>query len=45
MIALIPIEDVATRTTAMLRVNPPRNGQFKRIRLAAAYEVARIDVY
>jgi hypothetical protein len=29
----------------MLRVNPPRNGQLKRIRLAAAYEVAKIDVY
>jgi hypothetical protein len=42
---LIPIEDVATRTSAMLRVSPPRNGQFKRIRLAAAYEISRIDVY
>jgi hypothetical protein len=42
---LIPIEDVATRTSAMLRVTPPRNGQFKRIRMAAAYEIARIDVY
>jgi hypothetical protein len=42
---LIPIEDVSTRTTAMLRVNPPRNGQYKRIRLAAAYEIAKIDVY
>jgi hypothetical protein len=42
---LIPIEDVPTRTSAMLRVNPPRNGQLKRIRLAAAYEVAKIDVY
>jgi hypothetical protein len=42
---LIPIEDVATRTSACLRVSPPRNGQFKRIRLAAAYEISRIDVY
>jgi hypothetical protein len=42
---LIPIEDVQTRTSAMLRVSPPRNGQFKRIRLAAAYEIATIDVY
>jgi hypothetical protein len=42
---LIPIEDVPTRTSAMLRVNPPRNGQLKRIRLAAAYEVAKINVY
>jgi hypothetical protein len=42
---LIPIEDVSTRTMAMLRVSPPRNGQHQRIRLAAAYEVARIDDY
>ena len=42
---LIPIEDVPTRSAAMLRVSPPRNGQFKRIRLAAAYEIARIDLY
>jgi hypothetical protein len=42
---LIPIEAVPTRTMGMLRVSPPRNGQHKRIRLAAAYEVARIDVY
>jgi hypothetical protein len=42
---LIPIEDVSTRTMAMMRVSPPRNGQHQRIRLAAAYEVARIDVY
>jgi hypothetical protein len=42
---LIPIEDVATRTMAMLRVTPPRNGQHQRIRLAAAYEIAKIDVY
>ena len=42
---LIPIEDCTTRTMGMLRVSPPKNGQRKRIRLAAAYEVARIDVY
>jgi hypothetical protein len=42
---LIPIEDCATRTTGMLRVSPPKNGQRKRVRLAAAYELARIDVY
>jgi hypothetical protein len=42
---LIPIEDVPTRALGMLRVTPARNGQRKRVRLAAAYEVARIDVY
>ena len=42
---LIPIEDVPTRSLAALRVDPPRNGQTKKIRLAAVYEFARIDVY
>jgi hypothetical protein len=42
---LIPIEDVPTKSMGLLRVTPARNGQFKRIRLAAAYEVAKIDVY
>ena len=28
-----------------LRIDPPRNGQTKNIRLAAIYEVAKIDVY
>jgi hypothetical protein len=42
---IVPIEDVPTRTAASLRVERPRNGQAKGIRLAAAYEVARIDVY
>jgi len=42
---LIPIEDMPARALGSLRVTPPRNGQRKNIRLAAAYEVARIDVY
>jgi hypothetical protein len=42
---IIPIEDVPTRSGASLRVERPRNGQAKRIRLAGAYEIARIDVY
>jgi hypothetical protein len=42
---LIPIEDVATRTRAMLRVTPARNGQRKGVRLASAYELMKIDVY
>jgi hypothetical protein len=42
---LIPIEDVPTRALGVLRVTPARNGQRKGVRLAAAYEVAKIDVY
>jgi hypothetical protein len=41
---LIPIADVPTRSEGALRVTPPRNGQRRRVRLAAAYEIARIDV-
>lgn len=40
---LIPIEDVTTRTGACLRVDPPRNGQYKHIRYAKDYEVARVQ--
>jgi hypothetical protein len=40
----VPIEDIGTQMAVMLRVDPPRNNQFKRIRLAAAYEIARIDL-
>jgi hypothetical protein len=42
---LIPIEDLDVRTLGTLRVVPPANGQLKNIRLAATYEIARIDVY
>ena len=42
----IPIEDVPNaQRSAALRVDPPRNRQTKNIRLAAAYEIARVDVY
>jgi len=41
----IPIEDLAVRQRARLRVEMPRNNQAKGIRLAAAYEIAKIDVY
>jgi len=40
---LIPIEHVGARTGAYLRVEPPRNGQRKRIRFAKDYEVARVE--
>jgi hypothetical protein len=41
---LVPIEDVPTRAIARLRVVPPRNGQTRRIRPAANYEIARVPV-
>jgi hypothetical protein len=39
---LIPIEDVLLKRQATLRVDPPKNGQKRRVRLAAEYEVARL---
>ena len=42
---LIPIDDLDVRTLGSLRVDPPANNQFKKIRLASTYEIARIDVY
>ena len=41
---LVPIDDVCTRASAALRVTPARNGQERRIRLAAEYEIARVPV-
>jgi hypothetical protein len=40
---LLPIDDVVTRSGAYLRVEPPLNGQRKRIRFAKDYEIARVD--
>jgi hypothetical protein len=40
---LIPIADVATRTGAYLRVDPPRNGQNKHVRYARDYEIAQVE--
>jgi hypothetical protein len=39
---LVPIADVPTRTAAMFRVEPARNGQRKRIRLAADYQIGSV---
>jgi hypothetical protein len=41
---LIPIDDVDTRSMALLRVEKPRNGQKRRIRLAAHYEIGRVPL-
>lgn len=39
---LIPIEDVATSWECLLRLEPARNGQRRRIRPAADYEIGRV---
>jgi PD-(D/E)XK endonuclease len=41
---LVPISEVATRSIARLRVEPPRNGQKRRIRLASQYKIASVPV-
>jgi hypothetical protein len=42
---LIPIDDLPTNCSAHLRVDPTRNNQSQRIRQAAAYEIARVELY
>jgi hypothetical protein len=41
----IPIEDVSTKQQARVRVRAAANNQRTGVRLAAAFEVAKIDVY
>jgi hypothetical protein len=41
---LVPVEDAPLRHAGSLRVSEPRNGQKRRIRLAADYEVMRISI-
>ena len=41
---LVPINDVPMRSIARLRVAPARNGQKRRIRYAADYEIANVPV-
>ncbi len=41
---LIPIDDLDVRTLGTLRVDPPANNQFKKVRLAKAYEIAQIAI-
>jgi hypothetical protein len=40
---LIPIDDLQTRRMGALRVETPRNGQRRRIRFAANYEIAKVS--
>jgi hypothetical protein len=39
---LIPIVDLPVESGASLRIDPPRNNQRRRIRMAADYEIARV---
>ncbi len=39
---LIPITDLPVESGASLRIDPPRNNQRRRIRMAADYEIARV---
>ena len=41
---LVPVEDAQVRAAGTLRVTPPRNGQRRRIRQAADYEIAGVSV-
>jgi hypothetical protein len=40
---LVPVDDLPSSTSAALRVDPPRNNQWRRVRFAAEYEVARVS--
>ena len=40
---LVPVEHIPNRSVAMLRVDPPRNSQRKRIRFASEYEVGTVS--
>ncbi|MFN0154962.1 MAG: group I intron-associated PD-(D/E)XK endonuclease [Gaiella sp.] len=39
----VPLADVPVRNVAQLRTAPPKNGQSRRIRYAADYEIARVS--
>jgi len=41
---LVPIADVPGKRQALLRVDPPRNQQRRKIRLARKYEIGRIAI-
>jgi hypothetical protein len=42
---VLPLSDIGAKRRGSLRAEPTRNNQEKGIRPAAAYEVAKIDVY
>ena len=41
---LVPIDEAPLRTSGSLRVDPPRNSQQLKIRLAADYEIGRVQL-
>jgi hypothetical protein len=41
---LVPITHLPVQHRGALRVDPPKNNQFDRIRLAADYEVGRVSI-
>lgn len=41
---LVPIDCAQVRRECALRIDPSRNGQTQRIRMAADYEIARVSV-
>jgi hypothetical protein len=43
-IYLVPIGQLPLKREGALRVDPPRNNQFQRIRLAADYEIGRVAI-
>ena len=42
---VLPLDELDAKRRGSLRVDPPKNNQAKRVRLAAAYEIARVDLY
>jgi hypothetical protein len=40
---LVPISDVSTTTSAILRIEPTRNRQSRGVRFANRYEIARVE--
>ena len=42
---MLPLKDIGTKRRASLRVAQAKNNQAKGVRIAAAYEIARVDLY
>jgi PD-(D/E)XK endonuclease len=42
---LVPITDLPLRREGALRVDPPRNNQYRRVRFAAQYEIGRVHLH
>jgi hypothetical protein len=42
---VLPLKEVGTKRRASLRIAQAKNNQAKGVRIAAAYEIARVDLY